>query len=87
MADTQGPHNAPPVSYKKLAETALGQAAAELSGLPIGRVDALEAQFHVAKAQAIATIAVAQALIEIGDVLRTAFEEAGGGAPQETHRG
>ncbi|MGV4890399.1 hypothetical protein ACSR0Z_28045 [Streptomyces viridosporus] len=56
--------------YRELSQRALGQAASELNAMPQGQVVAAEIQARAAKAQAIATIAVAQALLEIGDVLR-----------------
>ncbi len=57
-------------SYRELATRSLGQAAQSLNEMPVGVVSAAEIQSRAAKAQAIATISVAQALIEIGDVLR-----------------
>lgn len=57
-------------SYRELAERTLGQAAADLNAMPQGQVASAEIQARAAKAQAIATVAVAQALLEIGDVLR-----------------
>ncbi|MER7053473.1 hypothetical protein [Streptomyces sp. NPDC000351] len=58
-------------SYRELAQRTLGQAAAaDLNAMPQGQVASAEITARAAKAQAIATIAVAQALLEIGDVLR-----------------
>ena len=57
-------------SYRELAERTLGQAATELNGLPTGRVPTDIVMATAAKVQATATIAVVQALLEIGDVLR-----------------
>ena len=57
-------------SYRTVAERTLGQAADELNSLPAGRVPTDIVVANAAKAQATATIAVAQALLEIGDVLR-----------------
>jgi hypothetical protein len=61
---------APVPSYRQLAEKTLGQAAAELNGLPTGRIPTDVVMAAAAKVQAIATIAAVQALLEIGDVLR-----------------
>ncbi|KOU62052.1 hypothetical protein ADK57_25805 [Streptomyces sp. MMG1533] len=57
-------------SYRQLAEKTLGQAAAELNGLPTGRIPTDIVMANAAKVQATATIAAVQALLEIGDVLR-----------------
>lgn len=57
-------------SYRELASRTLGQAADDLNAMPQGQVASAEIQARAAKAQAIATIAVAQALLEIGDILR-----------------
>lgn len=57
-------------SYRKLAEATLGQAAQDLNAMPQGNVASAEIQARAAKAQAIATVAAVQALLEIGDVLR-----------------
>lgn len=57
-------------SYRKLAEKTVGQAAAELNDLPPGRVATDVIMAKSARAQAIAAVAMAQALLEIGDVLR-----------------
>ncbi|MBQ1122614.1 hypothetical protein [Streptomyces sp. B15] len=62
-----------PVPYRTIAERTLGQAAAKLNEVPSGRVRADEIAARSAHAQAIATVAVAQALLEIGDVLRAAL--------------
>ncbi|WP_369167771.1 hypothetical protein AB5J49_07875 [Streptomyces sp. R28] len=62
-------------SYRQLAEKALDQAAAELNGLPNGRVPTDIVMANAAKVQATATIAVAQALLEIGDVLREKLKQ------------
>lgn len=56
-------------SYRQLAEKTLGQAAAELNGLPTGRVPTDIVVANAAKVQATAAIAAVQALLEIGDVL------------------
>lgn len=60
-------------SNRELASKTLGQAAAELNQMPQGRVQTAEIEARAAKAAAIATISVAQALLEIGDVLREAL--------------
>ncbi|MFE3429816.1 hypothetical protein [Streptomyces sp. NPDC059171] len=57
-------------SYRELAARTLGQAAADLNAIPEGRVVTAEVQARATKAQAIATVAAAQALLEIGDILR-----------------
>lgn len=57
-------------SYRELAARTLGQAAQDLNAMPQGHVASAEIQARAAKAQAIATIAAVQALLEIGDVLR-----------------
>lgn len=62
-------------AFRSLARQALGHASQELNAMPVGPVPTDEFRARSAKAQAVATIAVAQALIEIGDVLRAAFKE------------
>lgn len=57
-------------SYRELAQRTLGQAAQDLNAMPQGQVASAEITARAAKAQAIAIIAVAQALLEIGDILR-----------------
>lgn len=61
---------APVPTYRELAQRTLGHAASELNAIPSGRVNTAEVQARAAQAQAIATVAAAQALLEIGDVLR-----------------
>lgn len=56
--------------YREIAERTLSQAAQDLNAMPQGNVASAEIQARAAKAQAIATVAVVQALLEIGDVLR-----------------
>jgi hypothetical protein len=56
-------------SYRTLAGQALAQAAADLNSIPTGRVATDVMVAHAAKAQAVAAIAVAQALLHVGDVL------------------
>lgn len=60
--------------YRQLAEKTLAQAAAELNGLPSGRVPTDIVMANAAKAQATATVAAVQALLEIGDVLRESLK-------------
>lgn len=60
-------------SYRELASRTLGQAAEDLNAIPQGHVASAEIQARAAKAQAIATVAAVQALLEIGDVLRQAL--------------
>lgn len=55
---------------RELAGRTLGQAAEDLNAIPEGRVASAEIQARATKAQAIAIIATAQALLEIGDILR-----------------
>ncbi|MDX5563752.1 hypothetical protein PYK79_10855 [Streptomyces sp. ID05-04B] len=57
-------------SYRELASCTLGQAADDLNSMPQGQVASAEIQARATKAQAIATVAIAQALLEIGDILR-----------------
>jgi hypothetical protein len=61
-------------AFRSLARHTLGQASQELNAMPVGPMPTDEFHARSAKSQAIATIAVAQALIEIGDVLRAAFK-------------
>lgn len=67
-------------SYRELASRTLDQAAEDLNAIPQGHVASAEIQARAAKAQAIATIAAVQALLEIGDVLRQALNP----TPEET---
>lgn len=64
---------APSPSYRELASRTLQQAAQDLNVIPQGRVASAEVQARAAQAQAIATVAAVQALLEIGDVLREAL--------------
>ncbi|WP_434744658.1 hypothetical protein [Streptomyces sp. A-14] len=57
-------------SYRELAGRTLDQAAEHLNAVPNGNVASAEIAARSAHAQAIATIATAQALLEIGDILR-----------------
>jgi hypothetical protein len=66
-----------PPSYRTLAGQALAQAAADLNSLPSGQIPTPVVAAHAAKAQAIATIAVAQALLHIGDMLAQQHDGAG----------
>lgn len=63
--------------YRELAQQTLGQAASELNAIPQGQVVAAEVQARATKAQAIAAIAAAQALLEIGDILRERLPRGG----------
>jgi hypothetical protein len=65
--------------YRQLARQSLQQAADRLNAVPKGQIATAELQAHAAFAQAIASIATAQALIEIGDVLRSLRQESTGG--------
>lgn len=65
-------------SYRELASKTLEQAATELNQIPTGSISCAVLEAHSAKAAAIATISVAQALLEIGDVLRKALARNGG---------
>lgn len=56
-------------NYRRIAETTLGQAEAELSRLSEGQIAADVFCAHAAKAQALAAVSAAQALLHIGDVL------------------
>lgn len=67
---------ATPPSYRTLAERALAQAAATLRDFPEGGLPVKVANAKYAAAQAVATIAVAQALLEIGDVLHAQLPSA-----------
>lgn len=57
-------------SYRELAARTLEQAAQDLNAMPQGNVASAEIQARAAKAQAVASVAAVQALLEIGDVLR-----------------
>lgn len=59
-----------PPSYRTLAERALDKSALILASFPQDGLRTDLAMAHFAQAQVIATVAVAQALLEIGDVLR-----------------
>lgn len=65
--------------YRQLARRSLAQAADRLNQIPQGPVNIAELQAHATVAQAIAGIATAQALIEIGDALRAAAGAPGSG--------
>ncbi len=67
-----------PRPYRELARQSLQQAADRLNAIPKGRISTDELQSHSCFAQAVATIAVAQALIEIGDTLRAVAERTDG---------
>lgn len=57
-------------SYRELAGRTLTQAAQHLNAMPSGNVASTEIKARAAHGQAVATVAIAQALLEIGDVLR-----------------
>lgn len=59
-----------PPSYRQLAERSLSQAAGALNQIPQGRVIAAEVQSRAATAQALGTVAVAQALLDLADAVR-----------------
>jgi hypothetical protein len=59
-----------PPNYRQLAERSLGQAAAQLNTLPAGRVSSESMLACSANAQAVASIAIAQALIDLADAVR-----------------
>jgi hypothetical protein len=62
-------------AHRKSAKGCLDGVASALNEIPLGKVRTDVMLAHSAKAQAIATAAVAHALLEIGDVLRTALKE------------
>lgn len=66
---------ATPPSYRHLATHRLGQAAEQLDSLPPGQIAAAVMLAGSAKAQALATIAIAQALLDIADVIRAALDD------------
>lgn len=57
-------------SHRELAGRTLGQAAEHLNGIPNGNVASAEITARATHAQAVATVAIAQTLLEIGDILR-----------------
>lgn len=59
---------------------ALAAAETELKAMPDGNIGTDVMMAHSAKAQVFASAAIAHALLEIGDVLRTAVAESGGGS-------
>jgi hypothetical protein len=66
--------------YRQLARQSLQQAADRLNAIPKGQIATAELHAHSAFAQAVATIAVGQALIELGDALRAAIGESEDGS-------
>jgi hypothetical protein len=66
-----------PPSYRTLAEQALTQAGAVLRDFPEGGLPVRAASAKYAAGQALATVAVAQALLHIGDLLREGFTRSG----------
>jgi hypothetical protein len=65
-----------PPSYRQISERTLGQAANGINEIPDGQVRTDAMLAHAAKAQAVAAIAIAQALLYIGDTLRDREREA-----------
>lgn len=61
--------------HRDRAKGCLNDAATELNSMPIGEIRTDVMLAHSAKAQAIASAAIAHALLEIGDVLRAALRE------------
>jgi uroporphyrinogen-III synthase len=61
--------------YGLNAQRALDAAEAEVRSIPVGEVKADVLQAHSVKAQVFTSAAIAHALLEIGDVLRTALAE------------
>ena len=61
--------------HRDHARGCLDDTAKELGAIPTGRVGTDVMMAHSAKAQVVATAAVAHALLEIGDILRAAFQE------------
>lgn len=57
-------------TYKQLAERSISQAADQLNSVPKGEVRTDVMAAHAAMAQALASIAAAQALLDIGDLIR-----------------
>lgn len=66
-----------PPSYRQLAESNIDRAVQELRALPDGVHPSPVVAAAAAQTQAIATIALVQALLEIGDVLREAAQDKG----------
>lgn len=63
-------------TYGQKSQRALDAAEREIRAVPVGEVATSVLQAHAAKAQVFTTAAIAHALLEIGDILRTAFREA-----------
>lgn len=59
--------------YGQDAQRALAAAEAEIRTIPVGEIKADVLQAHSVKAQVFTGAAIAHALLEIGDVLRTAL--------------
>lgn len=68
---------ATPPSYRALSEQALGKTAAIMRDFPERGLPPKLASAKFAQAQVVATVAVAQALLDIGDILREGFTRAG----------
>lgn len=58
------------------AQRALDAAEQEVQSIPVGEIKADVLLAHSAKAQVFTNAAIVHALLEIGDVLRAAFQEA-----------
>lgn len=63
------------MTHRDKARGCLNDTATELGCLPNGQVGTDVMMAHSAKAQVLATAAVAHALLEIGDILRAASQE------------
>lgn len=59
--------------FGQSAQRALDAAEAEIRSIPVGEIKADVLQAHSAKAQVFTSAAIAHALLEIGDVLRSAL--------------
>jgi hypothetical protein len=67
----EGPH-------RRAAKGCLNDTAKCIDAIPTGHVNTDVMMAHAAKAQVFATAAVVHALLDIGDILRTALREAPG---------
>lgn len=62
------------------AQRALDAAEQEIQSIPVGEIKTDVLLAHSAKAQVFTNAAIVHALLEIGDVLRAAVAESGGGS-------
>lgn len=62
------------------AQRALDAAEEEIRSIPVGEIKTDVLLAHSAKAQVFTSAAIVHALLEIGDVLRAAVAESGGGS-------